>query len=205
MSVNNNSWNRIRYSLYAPIYDIIRGVFADSREESIKNLVCKPGDKILIVGAGTGLDIPYLPDDVEIVATDITPAMVTKIQRMESDVHRNLKSFVMDGHDLKFPDESFDHVILHLILAVIPDPVKCIKEVERVTKKGGRVAVFDKFIPAHTKPSLFRKLGNGLTTFLFSDITRDIYAILKNTSFQVLSDAKRNVNGIFRIVTLQKD
>jgi phosphatidylethanolamine/phosphatidyl-N-methylethanolamine N-methyltransferase len=41
----------------------------------------------------------------------------------------------MDGQDLIFEDKTFDYVILHLILAVIPDPEKCLLEVERVLKK----------------------------------------------------------------------
>lgn len=190
--------------MYAPIYNVIRGVFATSRQVSITNLDIKSGEKVLIVGAGTGLDIPYLPKDVSITATDITPVMITKINQLAKDENVILEAIVMDGQNLDFPDGYFDHVILHLILAVIPDPSRCAKEVDRVTKVGGRVAVFDKFIPAYAKPSIFRKLGNGVTTFLFSDITRDIYAIVSETEFQVKSDKPMNFGGMFRVVLLQK-
>lgn len=202
MSINTNTWNKWRYTLYAPIYNVIKGVFAHSRQKSIEQLQGKPGQKVLIVGAGTGLDIPYFPEGMQITATDITPAMVNKIQK--DFPFDTIEARVMDGLDLQFPDESFDFVVLHLILAVMPHPELCVKEVERVLKPGGRVAVFDKFVPPHTKPTIFRKFGNAITTTLFSDITRDIYEMIKGTSFTAVSDTPANFNGVFRVVLLEK-
>lgn len=204
MRINTNNWNRIRYSIYAPIYNVIRGVFSSSRQKSIANLEIQPNHRVLIVGAGTGLDIPFIPSGTEVIATDITPAMIPKILEMANHCNANVKASIMDGQNLDFPDGYFDHVILHLILAVIPDPYRCIQEVDRVTKPGGRVAVFDKFIPAHSKPSFLRKLGNGFTSFLFSDITRDIYEISKSADLQIRSDFPANFKGMFRVILLEK-
>ncbi len=38
----------------------------------------KSGEKLLILGCGTGLDLEYIPKGVDITAVDITPAMVSK-------------------------------------------------------------------------------------------------------------------------------
>lgn len=48
-------WNRLRYSLYAPIYDRIVG-FGGSRRRAIDLLALGPGERVLVVGAGTGPD-----------------------------------------------------------------------------------------------------------------------------------------------------
>ncbi len=202
MSINTHTWNKWRYTLYAPIYNVIKGVFASSRKKSIDQLQGKVGQKVLIVGAGTGLDIPYFPEGMHITATDITPAMVRKIQN--DYPQNNIAAQIMNGLDLQFPDASFDFVVLHLILAVMPNPELCVKEVERVLKPGGKVAVFDKFVPPHTKPTIFRKFGNAITTTLFSDITRDIYEMIKGTSFRVISDTPANYKGVFRVLLLEK-
>jgi len=204
MGINSNNWNRIRYTFYTPIYDWVAGVFAESRKDSLHSLKLRPGDKVLINGAGTGLDLEFLSNNYEVTATDITPAMVHKIKQRNRKLKRNLKALVMDGQALNFEDESFDFVVLHLILAVIPDPIACIKETERVLKKGGEVAIFDKFVPKDAKVSLFRKVVNMITNFLFSDITRDIETIIKDTSFVILSDKGADFKGNFRKIKLIK-
>jgi ubiquinone/menaquinone biosynthesis C-methylase UbiE len=201
--MNNNSWNKIRYTLYTPIYDVIAGIFKASRKKCIDALNIKAGDKILIVGAGTGLDLEFLPDDCEIIATDLTPSMVAEIEKRNLKLKKNVKAIVMDGHKLEFSNEQFDKIILHLILAVIPDPIACIKECERVLKPNGEIAVFDKFVSADQKVSTIRKAFNLISNFLFSDITRKIEDILKNTNLKMISNEAADFNGNFRVIKIK--
>lgn len=199
--MNNNTWNKIRYTIYTPIYDGIAGIFKASRRKSIDALNIKEGDKVLIVGAGTGLDLDFLPAGCQVIATDITPSMVKKIENRKSN---NVETMVMDGHKLDFENESFDKIILHLILAVIPDPVTCIKECERVLKVGGQIAVFDKFVLADHEVSLIRKGLNIISNFLFSDITRKIEEIISHTQLKIISNTAADFNGNFRILLINK-
>lgn len=173
-----NRWNRIRYTLYAPIYDRIVRSFNTSRERSIQLLELRAGERVLLVGAGTGEDIQFIPEDVEITAVDITPAMVKHIRRKAETLKRPVQAATMDGQALELPSESFDAVVLHLILAVIPDPIACIQEAARVLKPGGRVVVFDKFLPEKEQPSLLRRLANLIANFAFSDINRKLESIV---------------------------
>jgi len=204
MSINTNRWNRIRYTLYAPIYDLIAGYFKASRKKSIEALHIQTGERILIVGAGTGLDLEFFPQECEIVATDITPAMIERLKKRNSHLKRNVDAKVMDGQNLEFPDGSFDKVILHLILAVIPDPIACIKEAERVLQSGGQITVFDKFVKKDLKASIFRKFINLFTASLFSDITRSIESIVQETDLTIVTDEDANFYGNFRILLLKK-
>ena len=106
---------------------------------------------------------------------------------------RNVQAIVMDGQALAFDADSFDKIILHLILAVIPDPIACINEASRVLKQGGTVAVFDKFVPKGRRISTKRRLVNLFANFLVSDITRDIESIVKDTGLKVLSDKEADL------------
>lgn len=204
MKINTNQWNKIRYTLYTPVYDLIARYFKESRKRSIDSLDIKPGAKVLIIGAGTGLDLEFLPMSCEITATDITPSMIDKLIKRNKSLKRNVKALVMDGQSLELPDNSFDFVILHLILAVIPDPVACIRESERLLKHGGQVAVFDKFVHKNTKATFIRRCINVLTNFLFTDITRDFGSIANKTGLNILSDISADFNGNFRIIKLTK-
>lgn len=176
--MNTNLWNRWRYTLYAPLYDWIVRPFNSSRQRSIELLALKPGERVLLLGAGTGEDIRFIPTGVEITAIDITPAMVKQIRRKADELQRPVKAEVMDGQDLKLPSEVFDAVVLHLILAVIPDPFACIQEATRVLNAEGRIVVFDKFLPETQQTTLLRRLANVVTSFLFSDINRRLEPII---------------------------
>lgn len=205
MRINTNTWNKIRYTVYSPGYDLAAGILKKSRKKSIESIKINPGNKVLIIGAGTGLDMEYLPRYCHITATDITPSMIDKINKRNKKLKRNVKTLVMDGHNLEFPENSFDFVILHLILTVIPDPVACIQETERVLKQGGQVIIFDKFIRNNKRVSLIRSVVNIFTSFLFSDITKDAQSIINTTVLIIQSDLEADFNGNFRLIKLLKE
>lgn len=205
MSLNTNSWNRIRYTLYTPIYDLLVGkIFVSSRRKSIELLQIQPNEKVLLVGAGTGLDFQFLPQHAHLWAGDITPSMVSKMQQRAKELNLNATVKVTDGQNLPFPANMFDKVILHLIVAVIPDPVRCLQEVERVLKPSGEAVIFDKFRPKDQKITTSRRFFNKLTSFLFSDITRVLEVLLSQTNLKIKQDIPANFNGNFRIVKVQK-
>lgn len=205
MTINTNRWNRIRYTLYAPVYDSIAGYFNESRKKSIDSLNVKEGDKVLIVGAGTGLDLEFLPQNCEIFATDITPSMIDELKKRNKTINRQVHALIMDGQVLDFENNTFDCVILHLILAVIPDPIACIKETERVLKHNGQIVIFDKFVRKDKKISTKRKIANVITNFLFSDITRSFESIAVHSGLRVTMDSDADFNGNFRLLKMVKD
>lgn len=204
MRINTNSWNKIRYTLYSPAYDLIGKLLNKMRYKSIKRLGIENGDKVLIIGGGTGLDLNYIESNCSVVATDITPAMVEKMRKRGAKLHLNLSTQVMDAQHLSFPDEYFDKIILHLIIAVLPEPVKAIKEAERVLKRGGKMVVLDKFIKKGHKPSYIRQLLNMITNLLFSDITRSFEDIASSTALTTITDEDAEPTGNFRIILLSK-
>ncbi len=205
MKINTNRWNRIRYTLWSPGYDLVGRVFELSRKKSISSLQIKPGDKVLIIGAGTGLDLDFLPADCVITAIDLTPSMLEKLKKRSLRLHLNVRTITMDAQSLEFEDQSFDKIILHLILAVIPEPVLCIREASRVLKKGGTASVFDKFVPTGRKVSLRRRLANFFSNIIASDLTRDFESIVAESDLKVVSDEDADWNGNFRLIKLIKE
>ena len=203
MKINSNRWNIIRYTIYTPIYDLFGNILRRSRRKAIDMLNIQAGDKVLLLGAGTGLDFNMIHDKCEITATDITPSMVAVMQRRSKKLKRNIICMQMDAQQLNFPDESFDCVILNLILAIVPDPESCFKEAERVLKTGGHMLIFDKLLQKHKKPSLLRKILNPITSFFFSSITLSFSTIYKHSNMKIKAD-KPTFRNLFRIIVLKK-
>lgn len=201
MDINTNTWNRIRYTLYRPFYDIIASFFRSFRKQSIESLHLNVSDNVLILGSGTGLDLEFLQTQQHIHAIDITPSMITSTINEAEKLDIPITAQVMDGSSLDFEDEYFDSVILHLIIAVIPDPIGCLQEVERVLKSGGQFTIMDKFIISGSKPSIIRRLLNPFTNFLATNINRDIDQLLSETTLikksdQPLRSIFRHIHGI---------
>jgi ubiquinone/menaquinone biosynthesis C-methylase UbiE len=199
-------WNRLRYTLWAPVYDAVADAagFAEARRRSIARLNLKAGDRVLLVGAGTGLDLAPLPNGVEVTAIDVTPAMLKRLETRAAEAGRRVTTHVMDARRLEFPDASFDGVVMHLILAVMPDPERGLAEAERVLGPGGRIAVFDKFLRDDERASVKRRLLNVVAKPLFSDMNRRLGPLVAHTRLAVEHDEPVAFGGMYRIVTLLK-
>ena len=197
-----SEWERRRYALWAPIYDWVVAPFRSARRRSLEGLGLRPGERVLLVGGGTGEDLPFLPPGVIAVATDLTPAMLARARGKARPDHHLA---VMDGHRLAVPDGAMDAVVLHLILAVIPDPALCLAESARVLKPGGRIGILDKFVPDGGSPSFARRVLNRVTKPIATDINRRLDDILRASGVRLdLVEREPALGGKFTIARLVK-
>jgi phosphatidylethanolamine/phosphatidyl-N-methylethanolamine N-methyltransferase len=199
-------WNRLRYTVWAPAYDAIARAagFDAARRLSIDRLLLSPGERVLMVGAGTGLDLDFLPANVHVTAVDVTPAMLKQLEHRAAGAGRPVTAQIMDARQLTFADASFDAVVMHLILAVMPQPERGVREAIRVLKPGGRLAVFDKFLRDEERPSLKRRLLNAFAKPLFSDLNRRLGPLIAGTALVIEHDDPVAFGGTYRVVTLRK-
>lgn len=193
------------YSLIAHIYDpLIEKATAHWRQHSLNYIKPEVDKKILINGIGSGLDIPFLKDGCDYVGTDITPAMLKKAQVRANVSSCHVTLQIADSMSLPFDDNSFDIVIMHLILAVVPDSQKALHEASRVLKPGGKIQIFDKFI----KPGQLAPCRRFLNLFMRHLATRtDVVfegLLLKQPELKLLHDQPALANGWFRFIILEK-
>lgn len=191
------------YTLIAPFYDaFIARTTHGARRRSLHGLPGAPA-RVLLTGVGTGLDLPHLPGGLDYVGLDLTHAM---LRRALPRIHAGIDFTPVQGdaRSLPFADASFDAVVLHLILAVVPDPVRCLCEVERVLRPGGRVLIFDKFLrPGQRAP--LRRLFNPLTRHLATQLDVVFDEVLAATpGLQCISDQPAMAGGWFRMIRLEK-
>lgn len=203
MVVATNAWNRLRYTVIAPIYDAVVRL-SRQRRRSIGLLDLRPGERLLISGSGTGADLPFIPAGVEVHAVDITPAMVERTRRRAAQLGCDVEARVGDAQALEYPDAWFDAVVLHLIVAVAPDGRRVLEEAARVLKPGGRAVVFDKFAPEGKRPSLLRRVLNVATRVVATEITRQLEPLVRGTGLEIVRREPAAPAALFEIALLRK-
>lgn len=196
---NTTGWNRRRYSLYAPIYDAVaERAFRRARRASLSQVLWHPGMRVLLVGAGTGLDLPFLPRDIELHATDLSPAMVRRLEHRAEALGMDVQAEEMDAEQLAYPDDHFDVVVMHLILAVMPDPARGLAEAHRVLAPEGQLCVMDKFQSDDHPAGMGRRALNALTSAIATDITRQARPLLEAGGFVIEQDTPVMMGSLFR-------
>ncbi|RMG52766.1 MAG: methyltransferase domain-containing protein [Gammaproteobacteria bacterium] len=196
---------RHAYTLWAPIYDrLVKPAFDDPRPRSLARLQAGEGERVLLPGIGTGLDIPHLPPGPSYVGVDLTPAMLERARQRACEHDCDIELYEGDVRSLPFEDESFDHAVMHLILAVVPEPERALAEVERVLRPGGQVLVFDKFLrPGQRAP--LRRLINPLVSRLATRTNLVFEDLLPHAPGLVVEqDEPAAAGGWFRFITLRK-
>jgi ubiquinone/menaquinone biosynthesis C-methylase UbiE len=181
------------------------GGVGHARRRSIAVLAPRAGERVLIVGVGTGLDLPHLPPHASYEAVDLTPAMLRRAERRAARLGLPLVALEASAAALPFEDAHFDAVILHLILAVVPDPLAALGEVRRVLKPGGRVVVWDKMRRSGRHPSLFRRAAHALTHRHLTGFMLDFYGTVEAVGgLRITHDEPSVFGGMWRIVLLEK-
>lgn len=194
---------RMSYSLIAPLYDaIIESPMREARKQSLRALPIDESKQVLISGVGTGLDLPLLPTMHHYTALDFNPAMLTRARPRGAKM--DLGFVLGDSMALPFADSQFDHVILHLIVAVVPEPQRCLSEAARVLKPGGTIILFDKFLQPQQRAPL-RRLFNLFTRRFATRMDVVFEEVLRAApELEVVSDMPMMANGWFRGIVLRK-
>ncbi len=113
------------------------------RGEVIESLGLQPGQSLLDVCIGTGLNFPHYPEGVEVTGIDFTEAMLAVARGKTAEGGPKVKLMLMDATKMDFPDASFDSVLATYALSVVPDPLRVLGEMVRVCRPGGRLGIWD--------------------------------------------------------------
>jgi len=191
------------YSKLAPFYDlVISAPMRTARTQSLRSLPDEVPRKVLLSGIGTGLDLPLLPKLHSYTALDFSEAMLSRAKPRGNDLH--VEWVLGDSMALPFSDAQFDHVVLHLIVAVVPQPSQCLSEAARVLKPGGTIILLDKFLQPN-KLSLLRRALNPLSRRIATRMDVVFEEVLSLVpELEKVSDVPLLAGGWFRGITLRK-
>ena len=140
------------YAILTPVYDILfNKIFHSGRVAAIDLLKIKPGDRVLEIGVGTGLNLPLYPRDCRVTGIDISAEMLQKARERSKELGlSNVTLGLMDASNLEFPEDTFDHVLATYVISAVPDPVKTLLEMRRVCRPSGHLVILNHFRSENT-------------------------------------------------------
>ena len=169
------------YSLIAPIYDqVFNRMLSEGHRKLGALLQTKkrtPGIKVLEVGVGSGLMLDYVPTGLDYHGIDVNKNMLSLAHvKAKSYRRKKIALSLMDAHKLTLPKNSFDLVMAASVLSAVDHPEQVMKEMVKVTKKGGYIAVITNLRQKNSRSNIvkafdpFTKRFLGFRTDLESDI-----------------------------------
>ncbi len=138
------------YDRWAPVYDLIFNLpFQPGRLAATRAAAAAAGanGEILVVGVGTGLELPLLPLSNRVTGVDVSRAMLDVARRRVArlGLAQVAALLEMDAQALTFDDAAFDVALAPFVMSVVPDPAKTLDEMWRVVRPGGELVLINHF------------------------------------------------------------
>ncbi|GAB4371744.1 MAG: class I SAM-dependent methyltransferase [Spirochaetales bacterium] len=172
-------------------------------------LIPRAMGKVLELGAGTGVNLPYYRMDQirELILTDRkgnSPAFRRMIRKRmgESDLKHAVGTHIRckdaDAEALPFGDDQFDIVVATLLLCSVEDPLRAVGEIHRILRSGGQFLFIE-----HVRPSApvaskiadritpaWRRIASGC------HLNRDTLSTIEKGGFSI-QDSRRSGDSVF--------
>jgi len=136
------------YDVQSRVYDKTFGRLVQRRiAGALSHIHIGRHDKVLDLGIGTGASLQYYSRERgHIFGIDLSSGMLQLCrQRMSEQRRENATIFQANALELPFADNVFDHVFISHVISVVSDPVRLVREAQRVAKFGARIVIVNHF------------------------------------------------------------
>lgn len=155
-----------------------------------------PKSRILEIGVGSGLSLKFIPRSASYVGIDINEDMLSiakeKLRKMN---RKNMSIEIMNAKKLDFSESSFDIVFASSVLSAMDRPTQGFREMIRVTRPGGYIAVVANLRTEKSIRSFIAKSFDPITRKYFgfrTDMELGMFTRIKNVELV----ESRQVNSI---------
>src|ERR687890_445041 len=195
------------YDKLAKVYDLTFGpTLHPGRLQAIQRMNIQPGERVLEVGVGTGINLSLYPREADITGIDFSSSMLEKARERAARPDASpVRLLQMDAAALRFADDSFDIVYAPYLISVVPDPVKVAQEMRRVCRPGGRIIFLNHFLSPNAFLSRIERLISPATIHIGFKSDLDLPAFLAQADLKPVSIEKVNWPKIWSLVTCVKE
>jgi phosphatidylethanolamine/phosphatidyl-N-methylethanolamine N-methyltransferase len=194
------------YEKIARVYDLTFGpTLHPGRLVALERMGIKPGNKILEVGVGTGINAPLYPSNCHVTGIDFSAKMLDKArERVAKKGVTNISLHEMDAANLTFADESFDIVYAPYVISVVSDPLRVVSEMSRVCRPGGKIVILNHFRSLSPIVSRVEQAISPFTVHIGFKADLDLPGFLAQASLKPISIEKVSFPRIWSLVTCIK-
>jgi phosphatidylethanolamine/phosphatidyl-N-methylethanolamine N-methyltransferase len=139
---------RTAYRRQAAFYDQAFGAVSTvARRRAIRRVNALPGKRVLEVGVGTGLALPYYTPEKLVTGIDLSADMLARAhRRVEARGLTNIEALLeLDAEDTGLPSSSFDIAAAMFVASVVPHPDRLLEELRRLVRPGGHILFINHF------------------------------------------------------------
>lgn len=190
------------YKRYARHYDAIFGaIFDPGRKIAVEKMHVQSGERVLEVGVGTGISLPYYPAGASVVGIDLSPHMLEHAQeRVTAEGLQNVSVEVMDAEDMTFSDGYFDKVAAMYVATVVANPQKLVAEMKRVCKPGGDLFILNHFSNANRVVNAAEKLLTPLAKVIGFRPAFPMDSFVHSCALDVIESTPVNLFGYWTLI-----
>jgi demethylmenaquinone methyltransferase/2-methoxy-6-polyprenyl-1,4-benzoquinol methylase len=164
------------------------GVHKGWRRAAVAISGAAPGQRVLDCATGTGdLALQFkraVGPSGEVIGTDFCAEMLQSAPAKAAHAGLDVKFAVADALALPYPDGQFDVASIAFGIRNVDDPLRCLREMGRVVKRGGSVVVLEFGQPRGAFGALFRAYSRGVMPLVGGLLTgnRAAYEYLPRTA-----------------------
>ncbi|WP_449355698.1 class I SAM-dependent methyltransferase [Virgibacillus natechei] len=184
---------------FPSIYDLLMRPLEQTKFKKIrKTLVSQAVGRVLEIGSGTGVNFPHYLDVTRVDAIEPNPLMKERALKRTERARISIQTYLVKAEKLPFADNTFDSVVATLVFCTIPEPMKALQEIQRVSKPNAKILFFE-----HVRlDQAFLRKTQDILTPLWKKIcygchlNRDTLELIKQSNLSVLK-VDSYFNGIF--------
>lgn len=182
-------------------YDRFFGpVFEPGRRLAVNMMDCRPRERVLEVGVGTGLSLPHYPEDVHVTGIDVSPHMLERARARLNGQADRVDLALMDAQALEYADGCFDKVVAMYVASVVPEPRRMVAEMKRVCRPGGELFIVNHFSRDRGAVAALERLISPISRFVGFRTSFPLEGFLAESELNVVETVPVNLFGYWTLI-----